>query len=376
MKNRVNQIYEKYWNYTAAFTDFDGEKFLRAVKTCVDFIDANPGVYDPENKLDTRYKDLQLCFDEKCRVGAKLLKNRTVSYRKMINQLVKLGVIKPFLSGYPNETIQLLEARTSAKRKSVLSKIVYKYANICNATTRDLQTKQLEFFIKSLEEIGSFTKVRLATIMTTNIEEYENGYITEQELDEHYNVNTDYIYGFMERKRNQIEHLQNLLSKLDDLILVDNTIYFETDAKRIFGDDFEKQKECRDPYLQRVYKRELEEESMIFLESSTPRCMLEGLDHPVLIASHIKPYKVSNSQEEFDVNNGLLLSKNLDSLFDLGYITFNIDGTILPSKVLSEDMKDYLSQFKLNPYFINDKRMEYMEYHRKYVFDKRYNKRA
>lgn len=374
MKNRVNQIYEEYWNYTAAFTDFDGEKFLRAVKACVDFIDANPGVYDPENKLDTRYKDLQLCFDEKCRVSAELLENRTVSYRKMINQLVKLGIIKPFLSGYPSETIQLLEARTSAKRKSVLSKIVYKYANICNATTRDLQTKQLAFFIKSLEEIGQFTERDLATIMTVNISDYEVGYITKEELDQQYN--TIDIEGFIERKYNQIGHLMNLLGKLDDLVIVNNTIYFETDAQRLFGNDFEKQKECRDPYLQRVYKRELEEESMIFLESSTPRCMLEGLDHPVLIASHIKPYKVSNSQEEFDVNNGLLLSKNLDSLFDLGYITFNIDGTILPSKVLSEDMKDYLSQFKLNPYFINDKRMEYMEYHRKYVFDKRYNKRA
>jgi len=374
MKNRVNQIYEKYWNYTAAFTDFDGEKFLRAVKTCVDFIDANPGVYNPKNRFDTRYQDLQLYFDEKCRVGAKLLKNRTVSYRKMINQLVKLGVIKPFLGGYPSETLQLLEARTSAKRKSILSKIVYKYANICNATTRDLQTKQLTFFIKSLEEIGQFTELDLATIMTVNIADYEVGYITKEELELQYD--TVDIIGFKERKYNQIEHLMNLLGKLDDLVIVNNTIYFETDAQRLFGNDYNKQKECRDPYLQRVYKRELEEESMIFLESSTPRCMLEGLDHPVLIASHIKPYKVSNDQEEFDVNNGLLLSKNLDSLFDLGYITFNIDGTILPSKVLSEDMKDYLSQFKLNPYFMNDKRMEYMEYHRKYVFDKRYNKRA
>ena len=374
MKNRVNQIYEEYWNYTAAFTDFDGEKFLRAVRTCVEFIDATPGVYDPENKQDTRYKDLQIYFDKKCRVNAKQLIDRTPSYRKMINQLVKLGIIKPFLSGYPAETLQLLDAKTSAKRKSVLSKIVYKYANICNATTVDLQTKQLEFFLKSLEEIGQFTELDLATIMTVDIANYEKGYITKQELEEQYN--TVDVEGFINRKYNQVGHLKNLLGKLDDLIIVNNTIYFETDAQRLFGNDFEKQKECRDPYLQRIYKKELEEESMIFLESSTPRCMLEGLDHPVLIASHIKPYKVSNSQEEFDVNNGLLLSKNLDSLFDLGYITFNVDGTILPSKVLSNDMKEYLSQFKLNPYFINDKRMEYMEYHRKFVFEKRYSKRA
>ncbi|WP_028895989.1 HNH endonuclease signature motif containing protein [Prevotella sp. HUN102] len=155
------------------------------------------------------------------------------------------------------------------------------------------------------------------------------------------------------------------------MAIVDGTIYFETDAQKLFGNEPERQKECRDPYLQRLYKRELEEESMSFLKSTTPKCMLESLDHPVLIASHIKPYKVSDEKEEFDVNNGLLLSRNLDSLFDLGYITFNDDGTIKPSKVLSEDMKAYLSQYKLNAYFINSKRMQYMQYHREYVFEKR-----
>jgi hypothetical protein len=374
MRNRVNQIYEAYWNYTAAFTDFNGDKFLRAVKTCVEFIDANPGGYDPSNRNDNKYHELQLYFDEKCRVNAARLNDRTPSYRKMINQLVKIGVIKPFLRGYPYETLQLLEAKTAARRKSVLSKIVYKYANICNATTVDLRTQQLAFFLKSLEEIGSFTELDLATLMTINIEDYEKGYITRPELNEQYN--TVDIEGFVSRKYNQISHLKNLLGKLDDLIVVDNVIYFETDALRIFGDEIEKQKECRDPYLQRVYKKELEEESMFFMESTSPKCMLEGLDHPVLIASHIKPYKVSNEQEEFDVNNGLLLSKNLDSLFDLGYMTFNSDGTILPSKVLSADMKAYLSTYRLNPYFINEKRMEYMKYHRAHVFEKRFARRV
>ena len=124
MRNRVNQVYEKYWNYTAAFTNFNGDKFLKAVRACVEFIDANPSAYDPSDRNDRKYEDLQLYFDEKCRVKARLLKDRTPSYRKMINQLVKIGVIKPFLSGYPYETLQLLEATTDAKRKSILSRIV------------------------------------------------------------------------------------------------------------------------------------------------------------------------------------------------------------------------------------------------------------
>jgi predicted restriction endonuclease len=103
--------------------------------------------------------------------------------------------------------------------------------------------------------------------------------------------------------------------------------------------------------------------------------MLEGISHPVLIASHIKPYShcKNDTKAQFDVNNGLLLSKNTDSLFDLGYMTFDTEGRIIPSKSLEDDVVLYLSQFRLHPDFINAKRMDYMEYHRQHIFEKRFN---
>lgn len=73
----------------------------------------------------------------------------------------------------------------------------------------------------------------------------------------------------------------NLLSKLDDLKSHDGALYFKTDADRLFGDDSETRKNVRDPYLQRVYKSELEDESIAFYNSETPKCMLEGISHPV-----------------------------------------------------------------------------------------------
>ena len=45
MRNRVNQIYENYWNYTAAFTDFNGTKFRNSLKTIVEYLDAHDGSY-------------------------------------------------------------------------------------------------------------------------------------------------------------------------------------------------------------------------------------------------------------------------------------------------------------------------------------------
>ena len=97
----------------------------------------------------------------------------------------------------------------------------------------------------------------------------------------------------------------------------------------------------------------------------------------LLVASHIKPYShcKNNEDERFDVNNGLLLSKDFDSLFDLGYMTFNTDGEIIPSDVLGSDLKNHLSGFRLHRDFINHKRMDYMRYHRNFVFNKRFSTR-
>lgn len=368
MKNRVNQVYEKYWNYTAAFTDFEDKLFRGVLAACVEFIDAHrPEVYSPEKNKES-WKYLQSRYPS----SAKKEEDAWFTQRKKWNQLVKLGFIKPYLNGYPVETLEYLSATTARKRKSLLSKIVYKYANFLNSTTNDVHTKQLAFFIKSLEEVGSFNDTELATLMTIDINNFKEGYVTKSDLDRQY-AEVD-VEGFKERKYNQIEHLRNVLGKLEDLTVHDKVLYFRTDAERLFGDE-ETKKTIRDPYLQRVYKSELEEESCIHFECETPKCMLEGLSYPVLIASHIKPYSHCKNDEyaQFDVNNGLLLSKSTDSLFDLGYMTFDNEGVIIPSRVLNEDMVHYLAQFRLHRDFINPKRMEYMDYHRNVVFEKRFS---
>ena len=366
MRNRVNQIYENYWNYTAAFTDFNGTKFRNSLKTIVEYLDAHDGSY-----TQRLYDELQNNLQDKVPVTGK---GWDATQRKRINQLVKLGFIYPYLRGYPKETLDFLNASTDRKRKSILSKIVYLHANFLNATTNDIHTNQLKFFMKSLEEIGSLSEMQLATLMTINTSDYPYGYITKQDLERQYKEID--VEDFFQRKYNQVGHLKNVLSKLDDMAIHDNVLYFKTDAERLFGDE-ETKKEVRDPYLQRVYKSELEEESCIHFECENPKCMLEGLSHPVLIASHIKPYShcKNNEDERFDVNNGLLLSKDFDSLFDLGYMTFDSDGKIIPSDVLGTDLKNHLSRFRLHSDFINPKRMDYMRYHRNFVFNKRFSTR-
>ena len=53
-----------------------------------------------------------------------------------------------------------------------------------------------------------------------------------------------------------------------------------------------------------------------------------------LIASHIKPWVVSDPAEKLDIENGFLMCPNHDKLFDQGWITFSDDGEI----IISEDL--------------------------------------
>lgn len=96
--------------------------------------------------------------------------------------------------------------------------------------------------------------------------------------------------------------------------------------------------------------------------------MLEYLDYPSLVASHIKPFINSTKDEAYDPDNGLLLSKNMDMFFDLGYISFEEDGKILLSEELSDDLQNYLKGYALKSIFLTKKRLKYLKYHRKKVF--------
>jgi len=69
-------------------------------------------------------------------------------------------------------------------------------------------------------------------------------------------------------------------------------------------------------------------------------CAVTGFsDTSLLVASHIKPWKKSTNSERLDQWNGLLLSPNLDKAFDRGFITFEEDGSIRLSPLLTEASK-------------------------------------
>tara|TARA_R110002124_G_scaffold91154_1_gene232137 strand:+ start:268 stop:1254 length:987 start_codon:yes stop_codon:yes gene_type:complete len=110
------------------------------------------------------------------------------------------------------------------------------------------------------------------------------------------------------------------------------------------------------------------------------RCRLTGVSNPeLLIASHIKPWRVCEGGERLDGANGLMLTPNADRLFDRGFITFHNDGEVeISSRLPASD----LGRLGFHEEQVTDRRIlrpttlksfsppqrQYLEYHRNEVF--------
>ena len=79
-----------------------------------------------------------------------------------------------------------------------------------------------------------------------------------------------------------------------------------------------------------------------------------------------------NSNEQcIDPENGLLLKPDNDFLFDQGYISFNDDGSIIISKMLStQNIQEFHLSKEIRIKQVTPKMKEYLNYHREKVFKK------
>lgn len=101
------------------------------------------------------------------------------------------------------------------------------------------------------------------------------------------------------------------------------------------------------------------------------RCCVTGLAVPELLrASHIQPWALCHTDEQrLDVFNGLLLSPNLDALFDSGWVTFMPDGVIAIAASMPQAAMGLLgvgSDSRIQG--LKPEHSLYMEFHRQRVF--------
>jgi hypothetical protein len=97
-------------------------------------------------------------------------------------------------------------------------------------------------------------------------------------------------------------------------------------------------------------------------------CAVTGCNQmEVLRASHIKPWRESSNEERLNSRNGLMLSANLDALFDRGLISFQKSGDMLISGQVTQEARKLLglpAKLRRKP----NLEEEFLHFHRTRVF--------
>lgn len=353
-----NQNYEDYWKLTLEYSDINSEKYNNTLKIIVNFIDNN---IISENKkiFEKQYKELQ----EK--INAIYHKKDMASIRKSINQFIKLGFIEYRLKGYHKKTKSFLNV-SGEKKKNLFSEILYSSASFKSSVTNYSEEKEINFFIKTLEKNNFLTDDDVLALITTTPSNHSKGYLTRKELNAQ--INFVKAIKFKERKYNQLAYIIDILKKLDGVCYKNNKFYLEDtnieDSKK------ESTKKVRDNYLQRLYKNQLKQESIELFGDTV--CMISKVPYYAMIASHIKPFIKATSSEEYDSQNGLLLGKDLDFLFDQGYISIDDNGKIIFYKNIRKEIVEYhhLQDLYIDSRLLTHERKEYLKYHREFILKK------
>ena len=94
-------------------------------------------------------------------------------------------------------------------------------------------------------------------------------------------------------------------------------------------------------------------------------------DERLLVASHIKPWVLSDDKEKVDPKNGFLFTPTFDRLFDRGFISFEDDKTLMVSPWISPMNQKRLGIYNgkiIDALPLDDKRKAYLAFHREYIF--------
>lgn len=153
-----------------------------------------------------------------------------------------------------------------------------------------------------------------------------------------------------EKILNFLDRLNYIEEKLDDELAIDS-IYNVDDEGR----------ECERKVKVRINQYKFRDG----LIKRYGKCLICGMDNQeLLIASHSKPWRISSPKERIDLDNGLLLCANHDSLYDKCLISFDLNGNIIISECITEKNRKLLNISKETTINVSDKCMKYIEWQR------------
>ncbi|MFS9181470.1 hypothetical protein QM847_06520 [Streptococcus timonensis] len=362
-KAAQNQEYEGYWKLTVEYSDINGSKFKNTLNLIIRYIDSHPELKNLDtdsNEFSAKYEELQ---DAVYSVYPKADKAST---RKSINQMVKLGFVKPFLQGYHPLTKKFLSAPNDERRTLVFSEIFYKSANFQSAvTTDDSEVKPINFFLMTLmyHPKQRLNREEIIALMTTNIKDYTRGYLTIEELNSC--VKYSKAIDFEDRKYNQINYLLKFLQYVPGISVSPdkNCVFYTEDATiQLRGEVSLK----RDPTLFRIMRENIKQESIE--KYGKVVCYLTKQELKGLVVSHIvgsaEALRNMDIETAYDYENALLLEPNSDAYFDKHDLTFAEEGTPVYGNDVSEDFIKGKQGMKLDDFILTEKRLGYLVEHR------------
>lgn len=365
-KRRDIEIYEDYCSLTLEYTNFHGEKFLNCLDAVIKNIKYRNHQFINDEEFTLLQKDI-------LKVNPKSGKDGLISTRKSINQLVKLGFVNTRLNNYHRLSEVYLTAQTKKYRNKLFSVIVTEAANFAASVTNHDGRKHVNFITETLMRTGALNKKQIIGLMTIDPLNYKEGFIGLEELNKASEKASK--NQFFNRKYNQVSYMCNVLGKLDDLIFHDSKLFFEEDFRRKFQHEIDNKLIDRNSYLDRKSKELLEEENMK-ISGSKKICMVNNIEYPTLISSHIKRSEKCDYNEKYDHKNLILVSSEIDGLFDKGDISFENNGNLLFAKNITDELKKKFYKKKLKSEFIDDERKKYLHWNRLNWFNKNPNRHA
>jgi hypothetical protein len=100
------------------------------------------------------------------------------------------------------------------------------------------------------------------------------------------------------------------------------------------------------------------------------KCAVTGYDnYKICIASHIVPWKISE-EDRLEIDNGILLSPDLDALFDKKLISFKDNGKIIMSKKILKNISMLGINEEMSLSKVTEGMKKYLSWHREKFYEK------
>uniref|UniRef100_UPI0030788B7B HNH endonuclease n=1 Tax=Clostridium sp. TaxID=1506 RepID=UPI0030788B7B len=174
---------------------------------------------------------------------------------------------------------------------------------------------------------------------------------------------------FEDRKENQINFMMRAISDYPGIRRRDHAVEIISLSEDWKTEDRKSNSTKRDPIAHQIYRNYLLNESVSVYDAEV--CYADKRGWKALVASHIVPFNecegLGHKEWQYDRDNGLLLSPNIDAYFDKFDISFDINGNImLPNEddIVKPEIKEIISSYKLDAEILNDRRKVHLNFHK------------